>query len=105
MGVSEKPGLLDNRLWAGKAFDGGWTTSLNAARDVTEPATGQVLGRVGIASAADMQAAITRGRSAWRPTASWCTNRWPMPSCSAWWARPRTCPWATVPAARWPWGR
>ncbi|KQO21394.1 benzaldehyde dehydrogenase [Acidovorax sp. Leaf76] len=64
MGVSEKPGLLDNRLWAGKAFDGGWATALNASRDVAEPATGQVLSSVGIASAQDMQAAIGRAQQA-----------------------------------------
>ncbi len=64
MGVSEKPGLLDNRLWAGKAFDGAWSTALSAARDVVEPATGQVFSRVGIASAADMQAAIGRAQQA-----------------------------------------
>lgn len=58
MGVSEKPGLLDNRLWAGKAFDGAWATALKEVRDVVEPATGQVLSRVGIADAQDMQAAI-----------------------------------------------
>ncbi|CAN7348315.1 MULTISPECIES: benzaldehyde dehydrogenase [unclassified Acidovorax] len=64
MGVSEKPGLLDNRLWAGKAFDGGWATALNASRDVAEPATGQVLSSVGIASAQDMQASIGRAQQA-----------------------------------------
>lgn len=64
MGVSEKPGLLDNRLWAGKAFDGAWSTALSTARDAVEPATGQVLSRVGIASAADMQAAIGRAQQA-----------------------------------------
>ena len=64
MGVSEKPGLLDNRLWAGKAFDGAWSTALSTARDAVEPATGQVFSRVGIASAADMQAAIGRAQQA-----------------------------------------
>ena len=64
MGVSEKPGLLDNRLWAGKAFDGGWGTALSTARDAVEPATGQVFSHVGIASAADMQAAIGRAQQA-----------------------------------------
>ena len=64
MGVSEKPGLLDNRLWAGKAFDGAWSTALSTARDAVEPATGQELSRVGIASAADMQAAIGRAQQA-----------------------------------------
>jgi len=72
MGVSEKPGLLDNRLWAGKAFDGAWETSLSTSRDAVEPATGQVFSRVGIASAADMQAAIGRAQqaqAAWAATA------------------------------------
>lgn len=64
MGMSEKPGLLDNRLWAGKAFDGAWQTTLSGERNVTEPATGKVLGTVGIASAADMQAAIGRAAKA-----------------------------------------
>ena len=64
MGVSEKPGLLDNRLWAGKAFDGAWSTVLSTARDALEPATGQEFSRVGIASAADMQAAIGRAQQA-----------------------------------------
>ena len=63
MGAKES-GLLDNRLWAGKAFDGAWGTSLDGARDVLEPATGQVLGRVGIASAEDMRAAIGRAQQA-----------------------------------------
>ena len=64
MGVSENVGLLDSGLWAGKAFDGGWLTALSAVRDVKEPATGQVLSRVGIASAADMTSAIGRAHAA-----------------------------------------
>lgn len=64
MGFSEKPGLLDSRLWAGKAFDGAWATALHASREVVEPATGQVMGQVGVASAADMQAAIGRAAQA-----------------------------------------
>lgn len=63
MGAKES-GLLDNRLWASKAFDGAWGTSLDGARDVLEPATGQVLSRVGIASAEDMRSAICRAQQA-----------------------------------------
>ena len=58
MGVSENPVWLDSRLTSGKAFDGTWSTALASVRDVKEPATGQVLSQVGIASAADMRAAI-----------------------------------------------
>lgn len=60
MSVSENPSWLDSRVWEGKAFDGAWSTALGSVRDVREPATGQVLSRVGIASAADMRAAIGR---------------------------------------------
>jgi benzaldehyde dehydrogenase (NAD) len=64
MGVSEQLSWLDSSLWEGKAFDGQWTTALSSARDVKEPATGQVLSRVGIASAADMRTAIGRAQAA-----------------------------------------
>ncbi|MDZ4175510.1 MAG: aldehyde dehydrogenase family protein, partial [Hydrogenophaga sp.] len=64
MGVSENPVWLDSRLTSGKAFDGTWSTALASVRDVKEPATGQVLSQVGIASAADMRAAIGRAQAA-----------------------------------------
>ena len=60
----EKSGLLDKRLWAGKAFDGGWSTTLSEVRDITEPATGRVLGQVGVANAHEMQAAIGKAHAA-----------------------------------------
>ena len=64
MGVSENPVWLDSRITSGKAFDGTWSTTLASVRDVKEPATGQVLSKVGIASAADMRAAIDRAHAA-----------------------------------------
>ena len=64
MGVSENPVWLDSRITSGKAFDGTWSTALASVRDVKEPATGQVLSQVGIASAADMRAAIDRAHAA-----------------------------------------
>lgn len=64
MGISETPGLLDSSLWAGKAFDGTWRTTLSAVRDVVEPATGKILGLVGVASAGDMRTAIGRAAQA-----------------------------------------
>ncbi|MGS5088881.1 benzaldehyde dehydrogenase [Hydrogenophaga sp. A37] len=64
MGVSENPVWLDSSLTSGKAFDGTWSTTLTGVRDVKEPATGQVLSQVGIASAADMRAAIDRAHAA-----------------------------------------
>lgn len=64
MGVSENPAWLDSRITSGKAFDGTWSTALASVRDVKEPATGLVLSQVGIASAADMRAAIDRAHAA-----------------------------------------
>ena len=64
MGVSENPVWLDSRITSGKAFDGTWSTALASVRDVKEPATGLVLSQVGIASAADMRAAIDRAHAA-----------------------------------------
>ncbi|MDP2065369.1 MAG: benzaldehyde dehydrogenase [Burkholderiaceae bacterium] len=72
MGVSQNPNWLDSRRWAGKAFDGQWSTSLSSVRDVIEPASGQVLSSVGIANAADMRAAIGRAEAA--QTAWACTG-------------------------------
>ncbi|MBT9486546.1 MAG: benzaldehyde dehydrogenase [Rubrivivax sp.] len=46
-------------------YDGGqWRPASGGSRPVVEPATGRVLGQVGIASAADMQAAIDRAAAA-----------------------------------------
>lgn len=64
MGANQNPVWLDSRLTSGKAFDGAWSTALASVRDVKEPATGQVLSKVGIASAADMHAAIGRAQAA-----------------------------------------
>jgi benzaldehyde dehydrogenase (NAD) len=64
MGASENLSFLDSQLWAGKGFDGAWTTGLSSSRDVKEPATGKVLTKVGIASADDMSTAIGLAHSA-----------------------------------------
>src|SRR5207253_2637913 len=49
--------LLEEALWDGKAFADGWQTTSGGSADVREPATGAVLGRVGIGNAADIEAA------------------------------------------------
>lgn len=57
----------------GKLYDGGqWRAASGGSRTVREPATGHTLGEVGIASAADMHAAIERAaqaQKAWAATA------------------------------------
>ncbi len=54
----------DAACWNGTAFDGGWATRLASNQDVVEPATGQPLWRTGVASGADMTAAIGRAHAA-----------------------------------------
>ncbi|WP_295542793.1 aldehyde dehydrogenase family protein [uncultured Pseudacidovorax sp.] len=66
MGSSEHAHLAWARpsCWDGQAFDGGWSTPLASSQDVIEPATGRPLWRTGLASVADMQAAIGRAQAA-----------------------------------------
>jgi benzaldehyde dehydrogenase (NAD) len=46
--------LMDESAWRGKVFLGGWSPGGGGDIAVTEPATGQEIGRVGLASAADV---------------------------------------------------
>ena len=56
--------LLDNDFWDGKVFTGGWTAGGGTPSAVTEPATGKVLGHVGSATPADVEAACARAAAA-----------------------------------------
>jgi benzaldehyde dehydrogenase (NAD) len=47
-------GLLDPSVWTGKLFSGGWVAPAGGERAVVEPATGEELGRVGLADAEDV---------------------------------------------------
>jgi len=61
-------GLLDPGTWAGKLFSGGWREGGEGRADVTEPATGDVLGEVGMASAEDVSRAAraaAKAQGAW----------------------------------------
>jgi benzaldehyde dehydrogenase (NAD) len=46
--------LMDESAWRGKVFLDGWTTGGGGDAAVTEPATGQEIGRVGLASPGDV---------------------------------------------------
>ncbi len=46
--------LMDESAWRGKVFLGGWSPGGGGDIPVTEPATGAEIGRVGLASAADV---------------------------------------------------
>ncbi len=56
--------LLDNGIWTGKIQLGGWVAGGAGERAVVEPATGQELGRVGLASVADVRTAAARAAEA-----------------------------------------
>ncbi len=56
--------FLDEATWRGRAFSGGWTAVSGGEAPVTEPATGTELGRVGVASPADIAAAATAAAAA-----------------------------------------
>jgi len=72
MGANEALPLMPAAA-AGSVYDGGqWRAASGGRRPVLEPATGHSLGDVGIASAADMEGAIGRARTAqkaWAATA------------------------------------
>ena len=57
--------LMDEAVWRGKIYSGGWVGGEGGDAAVIEPATGAELGRTGIAGPADVaRAARARGRRA-----------------------------------------
>ncbi|GAA4362813.1 aldehyde dehydrogenase family protein [Paeniglutamicibacter cryotolerans] len=56
--------LLNSKLWDSKVYIGGWRDGGGGSSAVLEPATGETLGRYGVASAADVLEASTRAASA-----------------------------------------
>jgi benzaldehyde dehydrogenase (NAD) len=56
--------LLAATEWSGKALSGEWKTLAGGRLDVIEPATGQTLGRVACANAADVRAGAAQARKA-----------------------------------------
>jgi benzaldehyde dehydrogenase (NAD) len=63
--------LLDKDQWTGRIFLGGaWVAGSGGTRDVVEPATGDVLGEVGVATAADLASAAEHAARAQREWAA-----------------------------------
>jgi len=63
--------FIDESIWHGKVFSGGWQQASGGDAAVIEPATGAELGRVGIASPADIaaaSAAAAAAQPAWAAT-------------------------------------
>jgi benzaldehyde dehydrogenase (NAD) len=52
--VPPNPALLDRSRWEGRVYLGGWTEAAGGDAPVVEPATGNRLGRTGIAAPADI---------------------------------------------------
>ncbi|MEV4049508.1 aldehyde dehydrogenase family protein, partial [Streptomyces sp. NPDC049744] len=66
--------LLDSAVWGGKFHSDGWQDS-PTEQPVTEPATGDRLGTVGLATAADVNRAATRAAEAQRGWAATSPQR------------------------------
>lgn len=56
--------FLDQKVWAGKIYSGGWVAGSGSEYDCVEPATGATLARVGAASPADVAKAAERASQA-----------------------------------------
>ncbi|HSK92205.1 MAG TPA: benzaldehyde dehydrogenase [Euzebyales bacterium] len=62
--------FLDEGTWTGKIFDGAWVPSAGGSSPVREPATGEELGRYGLASPDDVATATARAAGAQREWAA-----------------------------------
>ncbi len=59
--------FFDTSTWEGRIFStGGWVESAGGSADVVEPATGEAIGRYGVASTDDLDRAVEAGRKAQR---------------------------------------
>lgn len=56
--------LLDPALWRDRIFNGRWISACGGTHVFAEPATGEQLGRIGLANAADVLAAGVQARAA-----------------------------------------
>lgn len=68
--MSDQSTGLDPQRWEGRLFTGEWTTGSAGTTDVREPATGQTLGRVALASGSDVREAAQRSAVAQREWAA-----------------------------------
>ncbi|RCW45897.1 benzaldehyde dehydrogenase (NAD+) [Halopolyspora algeriensis] len=56
--------MLDPEVWAGKIHVNGWRAGSGGSRSVTEPATGDSLGEIGVATAEDVYEASSKAAAA-----------------------------------------
>jgi benzaldehyde dehydrogenase (NAD) len=58
--------FLDQQIWEGRIYSGGWVSGSGGEYDAVEPATGVSLARVGAATAADVhKAAEAAAQAQW----------------------------------------
>lgn len=73
--MNDHPGavsaLLDPALWRDRIFNGQWISAHGGTHIFSEPATGEQLGRIGLANAADVLAAGVQARAAQK---AWATS-------------------------------
>lgn len=62
--------FFDEQTWSGRIYSGGWRAGGAGSADIVAPATGAVLGQYGVASVADLDAAVERGVAAQREWAA-----------------------------------
>jgi len=55
---------FDTPRWRGKIYLGGWTSSVGGSLAVAEPATGEELARIGLATPGDVAVAVSRAKAA-----------------------------------------
>ena len=62
--------LFDPKVWDGQVYSGGWTTPHGGDVAIVEPATGEELGRAGVADAGDIARAGAAAAAAQRDWAA-----------------------------------
>ena len=62
--------FLKDETWNGQAYSNGWITPEGGTAAVIEPATGHELGRIGIATPADVTRAVRKASEAQRAWAA-----------------------------------
>lgn len=68
--VTESPNLLDAATWSGKIFVGGWRDGRGGTTETIEPATGESLGTIGLATPDDVREAAREAAAAQREWAA-----------------------------------
>jgi benzaldehyde dehydrogenase (NAD) len=69
--MKDATALLPPAIWQDRIFNGDWVTAEGGTHVITEPATGEYLGRVGLANANDVTLAATRAHAA---QAAWAAS-------------------------------